>query len=490
MTAGTRLSRTDRAGALKLLRSPPRFINRVLGATMWDTQRDIAQAIADHRRVAVKACHASGKTHVAARIVIWWITAFKDAIAITTAPTWKQVERVMWGHIHTAVHDSPRFRFPKPQTTVLEYSKGNYAIGVSTNDAERFAGFRAPKVLIVIDDAQGVRPAIYEAIEGIRAGGDVRVLALGNPTVIGGPFYDAFSIQRHTWKTMTISAFDVPNCASLIPRGMRLPGSEREADKALVQLLADLSAEDLQRDVLPFLTTRSWVLEKWMDWGAVSNPLWDARVMGRFPKELANALVPLSWLESAKNREDDIGRREQLWAGIDVAGPGEDETVLYIVAGSRILSWQAWQDPDPRGKVVAALYDLKDRLGAVKVDSVGMGYYFAKHLRDLGFKVAEVNVGERSTDPERFANLKSELYWGLRMRFEAGDAANLSDETVISQLAGIQFKHDPRGRVLVESKDDMRRRGVLKSPDRAEALMLAYAPVKPTDAAGGEIPFV
>jgi hypothetical protein len=83
-------------------------------------------------------------------------------------------------------------------------------------------------------------------------------------------------------------------------------------------------------------------------------------------------------------------------------------------------------------------------------------------------------VSEKSRHPERFANLKAEPYWGLRECFEKGEVGGLKDEQAISQLATIRYSYNPRGQLLIESKEDARKRGI-KSPDRAEAMMLAYA---------------
>ncbi len=122
---------------------------------------------------------------------------------------------------------------------------------------------------------------------------------------------------------------------------------------------------------------------------------------------------------------------------------------------------------------------FKDGLETVNVDRVGVGEYMAKHIADYGNRVREINVGERSGSPTKYVNLKAELYWGLRMRAEAGDfVAGLTDERTIAQLTGIRcFSHNARGQIVIESKDDARKRGV-KSPDRAEAVMLAFAKVK------------
>jgi hypothetical protein len=110
----------------------------------------------------------------------------------------------------------------------------------------------------------------------------------------------------------------------------------------------------------------------------------------------------------------------------------------------------------------------------VNVDSIGVGAYFAKHLKDQGYRVSGINVATKPRNTEKYANLKAELYWGLRMRFETGDVAGLTDERAISQLATIRYNYNARGQLQIESKEEARQRGV-KSPDRAEAIMLAYA---------------
>src|SRR5207249_6850366 len=181
----------------------------------------------------------------------------------TTAPRWTQVERVLWGEIHKAVAMS-RVAYPPLNQTELRLGPDNYAIGLSTDQGIRFQGFHG-RLLLVLDEAPGVRADIYEAIEGIRAGGDVHILALGNPIVPSGPFYDAFASNRQGWATFTIDAFDTPNLAGL----------------TLEHLLALPDAE-LDLNPRPYLVSRRWVREKWHEWGEAS-PLWQARVRGQFP---------------------------------------------------------------------------------------------------------------------------------------------------------------------------------------------------------------
>jgi phage terminase large subunit len=234
--------------------------------------------------------------------------------------------------------------------------------------------------------------------------------------------------------------------------------------------LLSLPDEELDKNCRSYLTTRRWVKERWSEWGP-GHPLWEARVCGAFPAQSEDSLLSLTWLERAKART--VGGSGRITAGLDVAGLGEDETVLTLRRGCEILRQEAWSDPDPRGHVVARLNEVREELGAVNVDSIGIGWGMYQHLIDMGFPANPINVGEAAHDPEKYENRKAELYWGLRLRYQAGDMSGLLDENAIGQLAGIRYKHNARGQIQIESKDDARKRGV-ESPDRAEAVMLAY----------------
>jgi phage terminase large subunit len=267
-------------GALAaVIHDPVRFCRGLLRQDLWPVQEAILRSVATRPRTAVKACHASGQTFCAAAAVLWFVSRYPDGVVVTTAPSWTQVEKVLWGEIHRAAQSS-RIAFPQLNKTELRIGPGNYAIGLSTDEGVRFQGFHG-RVLLVVDEAPGVKADIWEAIEGIRAGGDVRVLALGNPTVSSGPFYDAFTTNRAGWSTFTISAFDSPNLAGLsLDAMLALPDDERD------------------RNVRPYLVTRRWVKEKFHEWG-VGHPLWEGRVCGQFPAQSDDALISLAWLEDA-----------------------------------------------------------------------------------------------------------------------------------------------------------------------------------------------
>lgn len=448
---------------------PVQFSKVWLDSIPWEKQEEILRSIDTKRKTAVKACHSSGKTFIAALATLHFLARWEEAIVITTAPTKNQVEKLLWAEIHAAVGRS-KYPFPKPILTQLKIGPKRYALGFTTNiehqdEGVKFQGFHAKNILVILDEAPGVVPKIWKAIEGLMASGNVRLLAIGNPTIVGGDFYNAFHSDREFWDAkITISAFDTPNLQGLTP----------------TQLIK-MTPDELDISPVPHLISRRWVYQMIRSLG-INNPFVQSRVFGEFPEQAEDSLLFLSWLDQASNREVD---REKVWAklrdgkakasaGIDVAGPGEDETTLCIRVESDIMLLEAWPDPDPRGELIQRLMPYKDYLENVNVDSAGIGYYLARHLEDEGYPVSDVNVGESPEDKEHFFLLKAELYWGLRLRFEAGDVNGLDDDVAKGQLTTIRWKPNPRGQTVIESKADAKARGI-KSPDRAEGIMLAFA---------------
>ena len=89
------------------------------------------------------------------------------------------------------------------------------------------------------------------------------------------------------------------------------------------------------------------------------------------------------------------------------------------------------------------------RRESLNVDSAGIGYYFGRHLSDLGYPVNLVNIGEARAFPPS----------SPRERFEMREVTGLTDELTLSQLASIRYQHNPRGQVVTESKEEARKRG-------------------------------
>jgi ribosomal protein S27AE len=449
---------------------PCLFASKWLGVDAWPLMADIMTAVVDHRKVAVKACHASSKTFTAAVLTLWALAAHQEVIVITTAPTLNQVEKLLWAEVH-ALKARSLYPFPEATTRQLKFDSKRYAFGFTTSvtggdEGVKFQGFHSEYILVILDEAPGIDGKIWEALEGILASGNVHVLALGNPTIASGPFYDAFGRNSEQWKSFTISAFNNPNFD-----GCKLSymGADKEGNPKLITFgdpngkdLLDMTEAELEIAPTPYLCSRRWVHDRFLEWGP-EDPRFQARCLGAFPSQSPGALISLAWLESSRG-EYKPRATDTLRAGVDVAGPGEAETVLTISYGMHIMAIYAWANQDPRGQIVTALRETERETGLrfenINFDTCGIGYYMARHIESEGFRVSDINVGLPAADVQRYANQKAEAYWGLRMMFSDGDITGLNDDIAFSQLTGIRYDTNARGQIVIESKDDARSRGV------------------------------
>jgi phage terminase large subunit len=155
---------------------------------------------------------------------------------------------------------------------------------------------------------------------------------------------------------------------------------------------------------------------------------------------------------------------------------------LCIRQGMTVVHESSWSGLDTMqtvGRVKSVLADFPP-MAAIKVDVIGIGAGVADRLREDSYRVVDVNVAAASREPENFANLRHELWWTLRELFRDGEINGPIDDTTMGQLSSVRYKYDSKhARPVVESKEDMKKRGI-RSPDRAEALMLAFTspPVK------------
>lgn len=445
----------------------------------WPLIGDVMRAVMQpHARVAVKGCHASGKSFGAADLILVALLAGGDVI--TTAPTDDQVRGQLWRSVHAALKDSkvPLKEWGEVNQIEIRLPTGERAFGRATNQGVRFQGEHARPgkfLLVIVDEAPGVIEAVMGAIEGMRAGGDVRVLLQGNPLDPAGYFYEAFSPfsgKASTWQTFTIGAFDTPNLLGL----------------TIDDVLA-MSPSELDDNARPYLITRRYVREKYEEWGPDH---WEymGRVLGEFPDQSIDALFSRAWLDQAALRAPSAAATDSITVAIDVAGPGEAETVLGIRRGDDIVHAESWSKSDPRDEVMAVIDDWVERgVKDINVDSIGIGWYFyvdmKKRYESQGIGVWAINVGNPSSVVEqeesgesrkKYANLKAEYYWHLRSEMARGVISGLPPSAV-AQLRTIRYKH-PNGVITIESKEDAQKRGVA-SPDWGEMVMLLYAPEDP-----------
>lgn len=442
---------------LRYRSDPLGFIKTCLDVDLWTRQQEIAQALASERRVAVRSCHNSGKTFVAAALTHWWVRAFSPSLVITTAPTDRQVRKQLWGEIGSLQRKA---RLGGDLLSMeLKVSPDQRAFGFTTNEADKFQGWHDPNILFIVDEASGVEPAIYEAIEGCLTSHNARLLLIGNPNSPDGTFYEAFRSPLYT--TFHISADDVP--AHLLPP--------------------------------------DWKEERLNEWGA-DNPAYQVRVLGNFPDQGEDSLIRLSWVENAQNRDvddEDEGAGRDVVVGVDIARYGGDESVAYVRRGSVVVDASYWRGNDTMASA-GRIASLARQWGAgvINVDEIGVGAGVVDRLHEEGLPVIGVNVGESARDSEHYANLRSEIFQGLADRFKEGDISLPGEDPILlSQLTALKFSYTPRGQMKLESKEDMRkRRGTTlgwASPDRADALALCFAVAGnrwvPMVEAGDERPF-
>src|SRR5690554_3113453 len=209
---------------------PDAWVQEVTGETPWTKQTEILRALAVHRRVAVASCNSAGKSWLAARAAAWFMDTYYPAQVVTTAPTDRQVRRILWKEIHRAAAAAERNGNPlggKLLTKSWEFNEEHFALGFATRDydPDAFQGLHAEHILVIVDEAAGISEAIWEGIMSVVRGKHARLLAIGNPTSLEGTFYRAFSSAG--WWTTHISAFDTPN---LQGRGIVVPGLVTEQD--------------------------------------------------------------------------------------------------------------------------------------------------------------------------------------------------------------------------------------------------------------------
>lgn len=433
---------------------PCGFVDQVLGADLWRKQREVLCAVMDHSRVAVRSCNGSGKTFLAAHAVLWWVMTRDEGVAITTAPTARQVEELLWREIRGAFYRNEAKLPGKMHKTSLELSPRNYALGISTDRAERFQGFHSGDILFVVDEASGVSDEIFNAIRGSMTSRHAKMLLIGNPNSLSGAFYEAFHRQYRHWHTIQITAFDC------------------------------ITATDKSEQAASRLVTASWVA----DMAALEGEdcaEYQVRVLGEFPSMAADSLISVTSIERAIERwkaargqdTDDDGRAgHDVIVGLDVARFGNDRSVVCARKGSRVLGIEAWKGADAMETAGRAL-EFAKRNGAdvIVVDESGIGGGVLDRLREVGdIESIGVNVGRASRNSERFANLRAELFSGLKLRFNHDDIEIPDDRELVGELASLRYFFTSRGQLQLESKRKYSGTNGA-SPDKADALMLAFS---------------
>ena len=478
--------------------NPNKFAKHVLGVEPWGKQRDILSAIAHNRKVAVRSCNGAGKTFTAAVAVLWWLMSYDNAIVITTAPSERQVKELLWREIRQLYMPRRDTIGGKLTRTRLDFASNRYAYGFSTNTEDRFQGFHSGNILVIVDEASGVDEFIYYAISGILTTQNAKLLLIGNPHGLAGTFYDAFHKNRKGYHTVHISAFDTPafteagiTAENIADLEYPDPAPVIPADAHVIPADAGTQGKTNHANSrIPLgLSTPLWALSTFNEYGPQSS-VFQTRVLGDFPSQANDTLIALRDIESAVKRPHVVQPDDKPIVGLDIARFGDDKTVIIVRHGMRVLHIEELRKSDlvnTTGRVITVADEFKVR--HVMIDEVGIGAGVLDTLKqDKKFITTGINGGSRSDDPNKYGNLRAQIFDGLRQRFADGQISIPNDPELISQLASLTYRYNARGQLLLESKEIIKGHG-RQSPDKADALAYAFAEHRATKREWGIITY-
>lgn len=443
---------------------PVGFIRERLGEFIWSKQVEIAESVVANRRTAVKSCHESGKSWIVARLVAHWLGEHEpgEAFAVTTAPTGPQVKTILWkeiGRAHSLGNLPGRTNMTEWLMEVTKVGPGGVPVTKeeivafgrkpSDYDPAAFQGIHARYVLVILDEADGIPESLYHAATSLTANEASRIIAIGNPDNPASYFCSKVLKPDSGWNIIHVDGLKTPNFTD-----------EEVPDELRELLIGPTYVEEMRRDV------------------GEGSPLWQSKVRGEVPEDASDGVIPLSWLRRCqKEREWEPEQLMPVELGVDV-GAGGDWTVARERRG--VVAGRVWRarTPDPQEATGLILEAIRETgATSVKVDAIGIGWGIVGMLREAldGAEVTihAVNVGQVALDPTRFPLLRDQLWWdiGRELSRDGGWDLRGLDDTTMAQL--IAPRYTQFGRVKIEKKEETRKR-LGRSPDDADALLLAY----------------
>ena len=214
-------------------------------------------------------------------------------------------------------------------------------------------------------------------------------------------------------------------------------------------------------------------------YGEDSN-VYRVRVLGEFPTQSDDVLLPLHLVEAATRREIEMAPTTPIVWGLDVSRYGGDRTALCKRQGQVVIEpVKTWQNKDlmELAGIILSEYEAtrySDRPVSIYIDSIGIGAGLADRLAELDLPAIGVAVSESPSLKEKFVRLRDELFWSAREWFEGRDVSIPNDQSLISEITAVRYKYQSSGKLKIESKDEMKRRGQ-RSPDVADAFVLTMA---------------
>lgn len=423
------------------------------GPDEWQTEilikvRDGLLTLEEAIRIAVASGHGVGKSALVAWLILWGLSTFEDTRIIITANTDTQLRTKTWPEL------SKWYRLAINRDWFVLTATALYSIEPdhektwradivpwSENNTEAFAGLhnKGKRIILIFDEASAIADKVWEVSEGALTDEATEILwfVFGNPTRNTGRFFDCFNRAKHRWITKQVDS-----------------RSSKFTNK--IQLKA------------------------WVDDYGEDSDFVRVRVRGVFPNTSDRQFIPTSYVTAARGRHLRVEQYNfaPVILSLDNAWTGEDEVVIYKRQGLAATKLMSFRKNDDDMIVAGYLAKLEDEhnADAVFID-IGYGTGVFSAGKSMGRKWVLVSFAGESSDIG-YLNKRAEM-WALMRDWLKDGGAIPDDEVLAQELCGPEYHVRLDGKIKLESKDDMKKRG-LSSPNRADALALTFAfPVKP-----------
>jgi phage terminase large subunit len=444
----------------KRIVDPKYYAKKTLGLTSWSKMDEIYNAVREgKRKILVRSCNGAGKTTALAALCLWKLQHFPDSIILTTASSWTQVSRSLWGEIRQQARRADLYNDKQLSSTQIKLDDKHYAIGLSPGLPENAQGFHAPSMLIAVDEATGVDREIIDALWGNATSKDAQMILIYNP--IDATSFPFEAEETGDWHIITISAFDHPNVKS---------GTE----------------------IIPGAVTREWIEDRLKAWSYEVDPKEDenalyipwldkyfkkteriaTRVCGEWPLDGGESFIDPLLIRNALSVKVVPGERAM---GVDIARSGNDKTVFAFFDGNTQLPFECFFGKNlmKTANRIAELYKLGWR--TITLDDTGVGGGVTDRLRELGIPVCAVNFSQSPKNVIRFkdvSNARAEMYFVLEEELRRGEISITNDKELHQELIAPRLKIAPGGAYALEEKSAITSR-LGRSPDKADATALA-----------------
>ncbi|MDF0554903.1 hypothetical protein [Kamptonema sp. UHCC 0994] len=468
---------------------PVEFCSEILDKILTNEQQQILISVIKNPITLAVAGHAVGKTSVAAWLVLWWVFA-RGGMAITTAPTRRQVQHLLWREIEKAHSNNKEVFGGKLNlgSLTLDAGKGS-AIGftarTTAEDTSSFQGIHDEDLLLIIDEANARNlKGVWDGAIACVTGAGNRLLALGNPTSAGTEFY------RHCLKRspIEIAVWSHPNVEPYYQEIEIVSGTVAEK---IHRLLPGLNPLELPQKI-PGAVSPQWIEEVRETYGE-NSIYWKCRLNAQFPSDIDLSVCPESWFEAAIISDFKLNN-SGITIGVDVANGGDEHALAAIQQGVafKYHTLPTYGDGEDIGRLVEEVLSLIKSFPyaipvTVGIDAIGVGAGAVSELRikvradaDLaGRTIVIVGIcwAEKSSKPKQFKNLKAEHHYKLKEKIKTRYLRillGLHTEKLRTQLCKIHFAvPDGDSAIQVESRKFTIERLKGNSPDLAHALILA-----------------